>query len=754
MKKNTALLLAFLPYVSWAQDTSKLDFATPKALEPIEIKSIRAGSQSPFANTLIASKQLQQQNLGQDLPFLLQQTPSAVVTSDAGAGIGYTGLRIRGTDGTRINVTLNGVPVNDPESQGTFFVNFGDLASSVSSIQIQRGVGTSTNGSGSFGATMSISNLQLSDEANSSINTSIGSFNTQKYTVQAGTGWLKGGWQFDVRLSKINSDGFVNRSSSDLKSLQLNAGWKLNEKTSFRWLVMTGKERTGQAWNGVPEEKLSGDATRLLNHYYNNLGVLYFTAQDSINLFQSDPRKYNSFTYSGQTDNYQQDYYQFFTDHKFSNFWSANWANFMTRGKGYYEEFKVGEQYSKYGLAPFVSSSNDTSFQTDLIRQLWLDNYYYGSMLTLLYQKNAHQLTIGTGINRYDAKHYGFVKWATAGIPNDYKWYQLSAQKTDKSFFAKYELKQNKFTWLVDAQIRQVDYQINGFRKNPILNPKVDYLFFNPKLGLNWLLVEQNQTTQRFYASIAIANKEPNRDDFEAANGALPRPEQLNDFELGYIVQHKWLNITANAYFMNYKDQLILTGKVNDVGAYTRTNVAHSYRAGLEVMVDCRVNKWLTLDANTTFAQNKILNFVEYQDDYDAGGQKAIDHGTTDLAFSPNFIAMGSLKCKPFYLHEKGKEFEISIQGRHIGKQYLDNTSNENRVLKSYSLMDVRFQYLIKSTRFKELGLNLMINNVLNKKYESNGYTYSYIYGGSTTTQNFYFPQAGANWLLGFSMKF
>ncbi|RYD89382.1 MAG: TonB-dependent receptor, partial [Sphingobacteriales bacterium] len=392
-------------------------------LPSFEIRAIRSQKDAPFAATVVSGAELQKANNGQDIPFMLQHTPSAVVTSDAGAGIGYTGLRIRGTDGSRINVTLNGVPVNDAESQGTFFVNFGDLGSSVSSIQIQRGVGTSTNGAAAFGATMSISNLELRDTAGVEVAVNAGSFNTSRYTLKAGTGMLQGGWQFDVRLSKIASDGFIDRSSSNLKALQLNAGWRISPATQLKAMVMTGTERTGQAWNGVPEEKLYGTDSALLAHYYNNLGSTYFTTADSINLFQSGRRTYNGFTYKGQTDNYQQDYYQLFADHAFSSKWTGGAGIFLTRGKGYYEEMKQDQDLENYGLPVYVPAPGDTVAQSDLIRQLWLDNYYYGTVFSLLYRSNRTEATFGGAYTRYDGTHFGELKWGEAGVPADHRWY-------------------------------------------------------------------------------------------------------------------------------------------------------------------------------------------------------------------------------------------------------------------------------------------------------------------------------------------
>jgi iron complex outermembrane receptor protein len=400
-------------------------------LQPVEVRALRVGSNAPFAKTEINKAEIDKANFGQDLPYLLQYTPSAVVTSDAGTGIGYTGLRIRGTDGVRMNVTMNGIPVNDAESQGAFFVDFPDIASSMSSIQVQRGVGTSTNGAGAFGATMSLSNLDQADTAGVEMRSGYGSFNTLRNTLKAGTGLLKGGFRFDLRLSQINSEGFIERSSSDLRSLQLIGSWDVTEKTSMRFMVMTGKEKTGQAWNGVPGDSLK------TNRQYNELGL------------KSDGTHYNN-----QTDNYQQDYYQYFLDHKFSRYLTGHVAFFLTRGKGYYEEYRMGEAFADYSLPDF-----DTLATTDMIRQLWLDNYYYGSVFSLMYEKNKTSLTFGGGWTQYQGEHYGFVKWAQYGVPDNYRWYMLNSQKNDLNLYVKAQhTLDEKIIFFGDLQYRNVAY--------------------------------------------------------------------------------------------------------------------------------------------------------------------------------------------------------------------------------------------------------------------------------------------------------
>ncbi len=727
-----------------------------QTLAPVEVRGLRAGADAPFAKTEVSGAQLLKDNLGQDLPILLQYTPSAVVTSDAGAGVGYTGLRIRGTDATRINVTLNGVAVNDAESQSTYFVDLPDLASSTSSVQIQRGIGSSTNGAGAFGGTVSIANLSVPDAAGIGSGISYGSFNTQKYMLQGSTGLLRDKVALGIRLSQITSDGFIDRSASALRSLQLNGLWKASPKTTVQAMLLMGEEVTHQAWNGVPEEKLRGNDSALSAHYYNNAGSLYFSPKDSVNLFSSNPRRYNYFTYDNQIDRYRQNYYQLFADHRFSRAVTAHLGLFLTRGIGYYEEYKQDENYSKYGLPPYATPGGDTLRRSDFIRQLWLDNYNYGAVYSLLWDAGrATKLSFGGAASQYIGNHYGYLLWSAAGgVPEHYRWYKLDAQKNDFNVYGKAEQRIGKDILLYgDLQLRSIGYFMNGFRNNPTLRPAVSYTFFNPKAGATFFLPRTPFLRQKLYASFAIASHEPNRDDFEAADTSLPRPERLYDAEGGYEVSGDDWSLAANAYYMHYQDQLVLTGKVNDVGAYTRTNVPRSYRAGIELQGAWKPLRWLALQANATFSENKIAAFAEYIDNYDDGTQQAILHEHTDIAFSPAAIGAGGLTLTPFYHSARGKAFSVEVLGKYVGKQYLDNTGNDARSIAAYGLCDVRLRYNPELKTLRNVSFMLLLNNVFNKQYESNGYTYSYIYGAATTTQNFYFPQAGFNWLAGMSVK-
>jgi len=735
---KVSLLVACSLFASLgASHAQSADTVKYHSLESVEVSAVRAGTNDPFAKTEIGKKELEKQNLGQDLPMLLQFTPSAVTTSDAGAGVGYTGLRIRGTDATRINVTLNGIPVNDPEEQGTYFVDLPDLTSSTNSIQIQRGVGTSTNGAGAFGATVSISNIQQMDSAGAVLSSSAGSFSTFKNTVTAGTGMLKGGWQFDVRLSKISSDGYIQHSASDLKSLQFTAGWKASENTWLHFMVMTGVEKTQQAWDGVPEDSVKPSYFHPnvnTSRRYNDLGL------------RPDGSYYNN-----QTDNYQQDYYQLFIDHKFSPYLTGHIGLFLTRGRGYYEEYKQGQILSEnYGLS--TTGLQDTS---NLIRQLWLDNYYYGSVFSLQYQRNKTQLTLGGGATQFENQHYGIIKWTeNGGVPDDYKWYNHDAQKNDVNIYLKWQQRLAKdLIFFADAQFRNTAFFINGFQDHPDLRPAVNYTFFNPKAGLTYYLKNTAAEIQKLYASAAVGNREPNSADFEVDQAHAPKPETMLDEEFGYEINRRKWSVSANLYYMYYHNQLVQTGQINDVGAYTQTNVAKSYRAGIELQGAVKPVRWLMINANTTLSQNKINKFTEYIDNYDTSVQKVVPHSNTDIGFSPNVIGALNVTFVPFRLPEN-QNFEIGITGKYVSRQYLDNTSNNSRSIDPYNYFNLLMKYSVKARPFKEVDVTLLVNNIFSSRYNTNGYTYEYISGGDFFTQNNYFPQALINVLGGITIKF
>lgn len=687
-------------------------------LQPVEVRAVRAGDNAPFTKTNIGKADIEQQNLGQDLPFLLNQTPAVVVNSDAGNGIGYTGIRIRGSDATRINMTINGIPYNDAESQGLFFVNLPDFASSVSNIQVQRGVGTSSNGAGAFGASINFSTNEANTSPYAELNNSAGSFNTWKHTLKLGSGLLGQHFTFDARLSGLNSDGYIDRASTDLSSFYLSGAY-LTEKTSLRINFFSGKERTYQSWNGVAEAQLNSNRT-----------------------FNSAGTERPGSPYENETDNYRQDHYQFFINHQASKTITLNTAFFLTKGKGYYEQYKAEQAYAKYGLPDF-SQGAATSTETDLIRRLWLDNNYYGQILSLQYHAPGTQFTLGGGWNRYDGLHQGRVIWAAAGIPDDYHWYDHDSRKTDINGYMKIQQKLiGRFQGFADLQVRTVNYHLNGFRDNPALEYRQNWTFFNPKIGISY------KAGPLFgYLSYSIGQKEPNRDDFEAGTNQLPKPEKMQDLELGFEQRTGNYRAALTLYYMRYKDQLVLTGKINDVGAYVRTNIPSSYRMGIEIQAGTRIGNKLRINGNLALSRNRVLDFTAYYDDYDNGGQQSVSYSKTAIAYSPEVVAGAELSFTPV------PALELAFPAKYVSQQYLDNTGNAHRSLNAYFVQDARISWRITSKSCKEILLIGQLYNLFNKKYEPNGYTFSYQYGGDLITESYYFPMAGTNFMFGVNLR-
>lgn len=703
----------FSASVLQAQQTDTAD------LLPVEVKTVRASATAPFAKTNIGKADIRKQNLGQDLPFLLNQTPSVVVNSDAGNGIGYTGIRIRGTDATRINVTINGIPFNDPESSGSFFVDLPDLLSSVNSIQIQRGVGTSSNGAGAFGGTINLSTNEVNREPYVESNNSYGSFSSLKNTLKAGTGLLDNRFTVDLRLSRISSNGYIERAASNLRSYYASAAY-LTDKSTLRLTGFAGKEKTYQAWYGVTGADLK------TNRRINYAGT-------------EKPGE----PYENETDNYTQRHYQLFYTRQLAKGLQFNTGLFYVRGKGYYEQYKADQKYAKYGLAdPVVNGTAVT--RSDLVRQLWLDNHFFGDVFSLHYAAPGTELTLGGAVTGYRGGHYGKVIWAEKGLPETGKrWYDLDAYKSDWNVFGKWQQALNKnLNGFVDLQVRRVGHAINGFRNNPTLGVDRVYTFFNPKAGLTYRA--GNWTA---FASYSVASKEPNRDDFEASPVDQPRPERLHDVEAGVEQKAKNHSVGVTVYYMRYKNQLVLTGRVNDVGAYTRTNIDNSYRAGIELQASAVANPWLKAAANLTLSRNRIRNFSEYIDDYDNGGQKTNFYSETEISFSPSVTAAATVTVMPV------KNLNLDLICKYVGRQFLDNTGNKDRKLSAYYTQDLRVAYSLSKGRLKNIDLIAGVNNVFNKVYEPNGYTFSYYSNAQLTTENYYFPMAGRNWVAGLNVR-
>jgi iron complex outermembrane recepter protein len=690
-------------------------------LNPVEVRAIRAGDKAPFTKTNLDKATIEKTNLGQDLPFILNQTPSVVINSDAGNGVGYTGIRIRGTDGTRVNVTLNGIPYNDAESQGSFFVDLPDFASSTNSIQVQRGVGTSSNGTGAFGGTISLSTNEFNPKAYGEVNNSYGSFNTWKNTIKAGTGLIDDHFTVDARLSQISSDGYIDRAKSNLQSFYLTGAYT-NHKSSLRFNVFSGKEKTYQAWNGVPASLLKTDRT------YNSSGT-----------------ERPGTPYDNETDNYVQTHYQLFFNTAWRD-WNFNTAVFLTRGKGYYENYKGDEKYANYGLTPPVIGGS-TIEETDLVIQRWLDNYYYGQIFAAQYKRNRNAVTIGGGWTVYDGNHHGDIIWAQYGAPQGHRYYDLDALKSDINVYAKwqYDLTDN-WSLFTDLQYRHVQHKMDGFAKNPSLFINRKFDFVNPKAGISY-----SKNGWLAFLSYAMANKEPNRDDFEAGLTSQPKQETLHDFEASIEKKDTRFHAAATLYYMQYKDQLVLTGRINDVGAYTRINVPNSYRAGIELQGGYVFAKWVNASANLTLSRNKIKAFTEFLDEYDGNfewiGQHSVAHKNTDIAFAPSITGAASINFLP------AKDLEFSLLEKYVGEQYLDNTQNDNRKLTAFYTQDARVIFTLHNKLFKQWKIIGQVNNLFDKKYEPNGYTYSYVFDGSMVADNYYFPMAGRNYMIGVNIK-
>jgi len=707
-------------------------------MEEITVSAVRANPNTPTTYSELDLKEIEQTNFGQDLPFLLSSTPSTVVTSDAGAGVGYTGIRIRGVDPTRTNVTINGIPINDSESHGMYWVNMPDISSSVNNIQVQRGVGTSSNGASAFGASINVETNTLNKEAYGTSDNSFGSFNTLRNTVKAGTGLLNDKFMIDTRLSSIQSDGYVDRSAAELKSFMLSGTW-LGENSTFRATMFSGKERTEQAWYGTPESVINGSIEDITAYADRN----YIFGSDRDNLLTAG-RKYNYYTYDNEVDNYQQDHYQLHFNHSFNNDLKFSTAAHYTRGRGYFEQFKADEDFEDYGFIPIILS-NDTINTTDLIRRRWLDNHFYGGIFSLTYEKEALNLIFGGGANQYKGGHFGEVVWSEYSADSQIRdrYYDNDADKIEAHSYVKGTYDFGALTIYGDLQYRHIDYtflgidQVNGSLQD--VTQTRTFNFINPKVGFMYDFDERNNA----YMSLAVANREPVRRDFRDNTPAnQPKVEKLVNLETGYRFKGSNLRVNANLYYMHYKDQLVLTGQINDVGDAVRQNVAISHRAGIELETSYRLTNNWSLTGNATLSNNKIKEFNEFVTNYDIDGQDTINHTNTDLAFSPNLIAAAGLQYVPV------DGMRIHFSGKHVGDQFLDNTSTESRKLNAYTTFNFQMEYTLKEVLFKEMTFGLLVNNVFNELYENNGYTWGYIAGGERTVENFYYPQAGRNFLL------
>ena len=695
---------------------------TVKQMDEVLVQAVRATAQTPVTFSNVSKEELAPRNLGQDIPVLLNFLPSVVTSTDAGNGIGYTSIRVRGSDASRINVTLNGIPYNDSESQGTFWVNMGDFASSVESIQLQRGVGTSTNGAGAFGASLNMLTENYQTESSGEIANSFGSFNSRKHTVKFSTGLMNDRFEIAGRLSNIKSDGYIDRASSDLKSYFLQGTYAFGN-TLIKAIVFGGSEVTYQAWNGLEDpDKLENDRT------YNTAGQ--YTDANGVIQF-----------YDNEVDNYNQDHYQLHWSEKFSDKWSTNFALHYTMGKGYFEQYREDEAFEDYGLAPIVSGGEIIN-TTDLIRRRWLDNDFYGSTFSAIYKAEKLNVTLGGAYNKYEGSHFGEIIWARYASQSEFRdrYYDDAADKTDLNVYAKANFKvANRLSLFGDLQYRRVNYEADGVQPERVDDT---FDFFNPKAGLTFLVNDRNN----IYFSYARANREPRRDDYE--NGSF-KPEQLNDFELGWRYKSGRTILNVNGYYMRYKDQLVLTGALNDVGAPIYTNSGDSYRLGIEADATIYATDWAVLRPNIAISRNRNIDFYFQRD----GVLQNL--GDTDIAFSPNIIFGNSLTFLPL------KGLQATLLTKFVGEQYMGNIDSERSKLDSYATNDINVSYEIPmASIFKSIVISGLINNIFDVQYESNGYFYTYDddFTNPGTIQTMegagYYPQAGINFLVGATLKF
>jgi iron complex outermembrane receptor protein len=681
--------------------------AAVQMTEEVVVYATRANDKTPTTFTYVNKESIEKQNFGQDIPALLNWTPSMVTTSDAGAGIGYTGLRIRGSDASRINVTVNGIAMNDSESQGVFWVNTPDLASSIQSIQIQRGVGTSTNGAGAFGATVSVLTDVLSKEPYAEGIASFGSFNSQRYTFKGGTGLIKDRWSFDARVSKITSDGYLRRAASDLNSYYISGGF-YGKKTIVKGIMFGGHEKTYQAWNGIDPITMAQDRR------FNYSGAIY---DEDGNIIRY---------YDNEVDDYRQDHYQLHITQQLSDYWNANVSLHYTYGRGFFEQYLQDKPFSDLGL-PNVTIGNANIESSDVIVRRWLDNDYYGATFSANYLRNKTNFTFGGAFSKYDnARHFGEIIWAEVALnsPIRHVYYDGESQKTDFNFYAKwnYNITDNLSSF-VDLQYRAVRYQTTGIDNDQSAYAVEDkFNFFNPKIGLSYSLKENSI----LYLSYAIANREPNRTDY--LDGIeKPKNERLGNLEFGWRKTDQDYALEVNYYLMNYQDQLVLTGGLSDVGAPIRANVGKSYRTGIELSGLVNLSEKVNWNGNVTWSVNKNRNYTLFDENNNATNRN------TTIILSPSWIGGSQLTWKAF------KNFQVSLLSKYVGKQYLDNTQDERVTLDDYFINDIRLSYKFNPKGFKEIELGFLINNLFDVEYASNGY-------GFAGTPYFY-PQAGINFL-------
>jgi len=702
--------------------------------EEVLVSATRAGERSPLAYSTIDNELLKKHNTGYDLPYLLSLTPSLIETSESGNGIGYTSLRIRGTDGSRINVTIDGIPLNDPESQQVFWVDLPDLASSVDNIQIQRGVGTSSNGAGAFGATISIQTKNPDSEPFAEINSSIGSFNTFKNMVSLGTGMLAGKFAVQMRYSDLKSNGYIERTGSDHRSAYI-SGILRGARSRLKANIILGEEHTGIGWWGVPGDMLD------VNRRYNPAGE--YTDEAGIKRY-----------YDNESDNYLQNHYQLIYSSNLSSNLSLHSALHYTKGKGYYEEYREDQSLSDYGMPSGLIGDTAIS-ETDMIRRKWMSNDFYGLVYSLKYENEQIEASAGGGMNLYLGDHFGEVIWMryAGSVEKDYRWYFNDSRKGEINLYGKVNYSLSEKTSLFgDLQYRHIQYNMSGIDDDlKDIGQKHSYGFFNPKAGIFFSI----SPTQDAYFSFSVANREPTRADYKEAAGdpdATPRPETLYDSELGYMLASEKSSIAINLYGMFYKDQLVPTGELSNVGYSIMTNVAKSYRIGVELSAGIKPTDFIKWDMNMTLSRNKITEFVEYYTDYNTSDWSSEylskNLGEVDIAYSPSVIWTSNLGLKIF------RGITMNIISKYAGQQYFDNTMSNERAIDPYFVNNLRIDLTPHIRNIKEAEFQFLINNFLNNMYESNAYGGNWYENGVEKSWSYYFPQAGINYMVRVGVKF
>ncbi len=750
--KQVLLLSALMTMGVASAQQSEVDTMRVHQLEALSVIGTRAAARTPMSYSNIGKSTIKQNNLGTDIPYLLQMQPSTFATSDAGTGIGYTALRVRGVDATGINITLGGVPINDSESQAVFWVNMPDLASSIGGMQIQRGVGTSSNGAASFGASVNMNVEHLSTEPYAEVGLSAGSFGTFRRNVRLGSGRLMGRWAVDARLSKITSDGYVDRGDVDLDSYFVQAGY-FGGNTIVKYISFGGKEVTGIAWNGL---KLSdGDK---YGRTYNSAGDMLEGGKKGV-------------AYYHNTDNYKQTHHHLLLTHQGSPQLALNLTAHYTEGYGYTDEYRTGRNPKEYGLNRIRVPhewipGKQQDWKTSLLRRKYLDNDFYGGVATIRWTPMRWQLTFGASANRYEGAHYGEVRWIKGyetmpgghAVEPNFRYYDGMGYKTDLSQYIKVNHNiTRELSAYVDLQYRHVAYRITGGVDNYDSNTKAMqqmdmkqvFNFFNPKLGLFYQIAPAHS----LYASMAISHREPNRKNYtDATPDTYPRAEKLTDYELGYGYQSERLSLSANAYYMLYTDQLVMNGKMTDVGGMLLENVPDSYRMGLELQLAVRPLSWLRLDASVGLSQNRIKDYkyfyAVYDTDWEFASLREVSYHNTTIAYSPSVVASGALTAEY-------AGWTASLRTQYVGKQYLDNTESRDRMLKGFHTMGLALSYKLPIRWVRDWRLDLQINNLLNAKYYSNGYVYDVgiDHEGQTYSDMRYYPQAGINFLLGTTLS-